>query len=390
MKRLLKPSYLAALALTVAALAWVFTGDLDQAMRYYGFADDKADAPPPAAADRATPAAKTPKALTAVRVRRSHAEDRRREIDILGRTDVIFDAEVTAETSGRIVELAASKGQWLKKGDVILKLEMADRKARLREAEAKVEFERIGYEAARKLSKKQFQSEVKLAQEKAELELARAELATIRLDIARTVIRAPVDGYLDTLPVAVGDYLAAGAKVVTLVNPDPLRVVAQVSERDVGALSVGDEAKALTPDDAVFLGRVKYIAQQADPATRTYRVDVWIDNPGHKLRDGQTMELFLPAGVERAHRVSPAVLTLDDRGVVGIKLVDGDGTVRFHAVRIVGDTTQGVWLAGLPDIVDVITVGQEFVKAGQRVKPVMEPAGPDDAGAGAAGGGGRS
>jgi multidrug efflux system membrane fusion protein len=61
-----------------------------------------------------------------------------------------------------------------------------------------------------------------------------------------------------------------------------------------------------------------------------------------------------------------SVLTLDDDGVLGVRSVEGD-TVAFHPVTIVRDTRDGVWVTGLPARIDIITVGQEFVIAGQKV-----------------------
>lgn len=244
MKLPIKPSYIAASVLALVAVIWIFSGDLEQAKRHYGLS--AAEPAAVSAAEQGTTAAAPEKALAMVRVRRMEADPRVREITVTGRSDVIFDAEVTAETAGRIVEISASKGAWLDKGDVILRLAMDDRQARLREAEARVTYERIGFEAAKKLTKKGFQSEVKLAQEESELEQAKAALAAIKLDIDRTTIRSPIAGYLETLPVGVGDYLKSGDKIVAMINPDPIRVVAQVSERDIVHVKPGDAAVART------------------------------------------------------------------------------------------------------------------------------------------------
>jgi multidrug efflux system membrane fusion protein len=370
MKLPFKPSYVAAGVLALGTIVWIFSGDMEQAKRHYGLsAADPAEAKP---ADGPAVAESPEKPLAMVRVRPMEAAERVREITVTGRTDVILDAEVTAETTGRIVEIAAAKGAWLDKGDVILKLAPDDRQARLREAEARVVYERIGFDAAKKLAKKGFQSEVKLAQEESELEQAKAALAAIKLDIERTTVRAPIAGYLETLPVSVGDYLKSGDKIVVMINPDPIRVVAQVSERDVPHLKSGDLTLARTIQGQDFKGIIRYVAQRADEATRTFRVDAWLENPDHVLRDGQTMEVLFQAGREKAHKVSAAVLTLNDAGEIGAKYVDGTNRVRFAKVRIIAHTPDGIWLGGLPDTVLLITVGQEFVTEGQLVQPVEE------------------
>ena len=82
-----------------------------------------------------------------------------------------------------------------------------------------------------------------------------------------------------------------------------------------------------------------------------------------------------------AHFVTPALLSLADDGAIGLKTVDERNRVRFRPVDIIKDTPAGVWLGGLPAEVRVITVGQDFVSAGQEVAPV----GPDEPGGGPAG-----
>ena len=71
-----------------------------------------------------------------------------------------------------------------------------------------------------------------------------------------------------------------------------------------------------------------------------------------------------------AHRVSPAVLSLSNDGEIGIKAVDEDGIVLFYPVEILGGTEDLIWVGGLPETLDMIVVGQEFVLDGQQVQPV--------------------
>ena len=94
-----------------------------------------------------------------------------------------------------------------------------------------------------------------------------------------------------------------------------------------------------------------------------------------KFYEGLTTELRLLLGDTRAHRVSPAVLTLNDNGAMGIKAVNKKGSVVFHPVNVLEDTTEGVWVGGLPEKLTLITVGQEFVSAGQNVHTQHERTG---------------
>ncbi|HJO71579.1 MAG TPA: efflux RND transporter periplasmic adaptor subunit, partial [Rhodospirillales bacterium] len=128
-----------------------------------------------------------------------------------------------------------------------------------------------------------------------------------------------------------------------------------------------------------LVGAVRYISKMGSTATRTFRVEVAIDNPKGAIAEGVTAELRLPTERVSAYRLSPSVLTLSDEGVVGIKSIDADGKVAFHPVHMIADTPDGIWLGGLPGQITVITLGQEYVRTGQRVRPVPEKPAPERA-----------
>ena len=87
---------------------------------------------------------------------------------------------------------------------------------------------------------------------------------------------------------------------------------------------------------------------------------------------GGTAELLVPAETVHAHRVSPSLLTLDDAGNVGLKIINDEGQVEFVVADIAMSSSNGVWLAGLPDTATIITVGQGFVVPGTMVDAVPE------------------
>jgi multidrug efflux system membrane fusion protein len=153
------------------------------------------------------------------------------------------------------------------------------------------------------------------------------------------------------------------------VDEDPFLVVGQVTERDIGGLTLGQPGQAKLVTGQTLDGRVRFIATTAEASTRTFRVELEVPNRERTMREGVTAELRLPVAGSRAHRLTPAVLTLNDQGAVGVRAVGVDNKVQFHAAEIVGDGPQGVWVAGLPDKIDIIVVGQEFVREGQQVQP---------------------
>ena len=353
----MKRSYIIAAGIAIAVTGWILSGQVGGCQ-----------APDTAPAAAAEPAVKLPQ----VRVRRLVAEERIGELVLFGRTEADRVVKVKEETAAAVAKLAVKKGGRVAKGDIIARLAMDDRRARLAEAEATVDQYRIAHEAALDLSKKAFLSRVSLAQAKAELEAAKAALERIRLDIAHTVIRAPFGGIVDDLPVEIGDYVKVAETVATLIDLDPIVVVGEVGERDVAQIKLGASAHVRLATGERLAGTVRYVSKMGSTTTRTFRIEVAIDNPAGAVAEGVTAELKLPTKRLRAHRLSPSVLTLSDEGVVGVKSVNADGTVAFRPVTMIADTPDGIWLGGLPDEVTVITVGQEYVRAGQRVRPVPE------------------
>ena len=83
--------------------------------------------------------------------------------------------------------------------------------------------------------------------------------------------------------------------------------------------------------------------------------------------------MHVPVAVELAHLISPASLVLNDEGLVGVRIVDDESMVKFMLVQIVSESTEGVWVTGLPEQVNLITVGHEGVFGGQVVKVDFSP-----------------
>lgn len=353
MHRLSSPMTMA-VTIAVAATAWVLSGQIG--------ASEK-----PAPRKPTTEAAA---ALPQVRVAWIEVEERQAALVVNGATAAIRKVELRAETIGRVIAVNAEKGAVVAKGDVILRLSPDDREARLAEAKSLVRQRQMEAEAARQLQQRGFRPDTVVAANEAALDAARAQLARVETDIARTAIRAPFGGVLDRRPAEIGTYLKEGDLIATLVDLDPILIVAPVSERDIGKLALGKPGRARLITGETVEGTVRYIAAAADAATRTFRVELAVPNPDRWLADGVSAQLRLPLPATRAHRVSPALLSLGEDGSVGVKSVGADDKVVFHPVSIVGDGSEGIWLTGLPTRTRLITVGQEFVKPGQHVRPV--------------------
>jgi multidrug efflux system membrane fusion protein len=308
----------------------------------------------------------------AVRVRTQSAEEVMRTIVVNGKTAPARITHLAAETDGRIDFIGAERGASLKTGDLIVRLDERDRSARLMQAEATVRQREVEYAAREQLKSESYVSEAQLQEALALLETARAELKRAQLDLRYMTVRAPFAGALQARQVEVGDFVKRGDPIATYVDNRTIIVSANVSEFDAQYVHVDETAEARLATGETVRGRIRYVAPVADEATRTFTVELEVDNADGKLRAGGTAELRIPAQTVLAHRVSPSLLTLDDAGNVGVKIINDKGEVEFVVADIALSSSDGVWLAGLPPTATIITVGQGYVASGAVVNAVPE------------------
>jgi multidrug efflux system membrane fusion protein len=168
--------------------------------------------------------------------------------------------------------------------------------------------------------------------------------------------------------VEVGDFVEKGKEIARILELDPILITGEVTQQELDYLKVGaaGNAKLITGEE--LRGVLRYVASESDQATRTFRVELEVDNPGAAVVSGTTAELRIPTEELMAHYISPALLALNSQDKIGVKSVDDHGVVVFHPVDIVRTGVDGVWVSGLPARVRVITVGQGFVHEGDRVE----------------------
>lgn len=310
--------------------------------------------------------------MTSVRIRTQSAEEVTRTITINGKTAPARIVEINAETNGRVIATGVARGERLQQGDVIVTLDERDRLARLTQARAMVKQRELEFAARDRLKDDSYVSEAQLQEGAAQLEMARAELARAELDFEYRVIRAPFDGALQDRMVEIGDFLKSGDPVAIFVDDRKLIVSADISEFDANHVRKGNAASARLATGELVEGTIRYVAPIADEATRTFRVELEVDNAAGIFRGGVSAEMMIPAETIYAHKISPSLLTLDDEGNLGIKTVNDEGKVEFFPADIAMYSNEGVWIAGLPHSASIITVGQGFVNAGAYVNSVPE------------------
>jgi multidrug efflux system membrane fusion protein len=189
-------------------------------------------------------------------------------------------------------------------------------------------------------------------------------------------IVAPFSGYLESLKVDEGDFLNVGSVCASLIDPDPMLLVADVAEKDIAQIQLGSEATAKLISGRLIAGEVAFIGSSADKNTRTFRVEISVENKDTTIRDGVSAEIYIKGKKEPAHKISPAILSLNDQGKLGVRTVTKENKVEFKEIKILEDTSSGMWVSGLDQEARIITLGQEYVFQGQTVN-VKETFSPD-------------
>jgi multidrug efflux system membrane fusion protein len=290
------------------------------------------------------------------------------EVPLRGQTKAKSSVTAAAETTGVVVKVSVEKGQHVNAGDLLCTLDQGTRQAAVEQAQASLAQAQQAYDTNTQLVKKGVAASNTTAAAEAQLKAAQAALDQAKAELARTEIHAKSDGVVQDPLATVGSMLAAGAPCATIVQMDPILFTGNVPEARIGLARLGLEAKVTTITGQEAEGKVTYISSVSDPATRSFPIEIELPNPDHSLRAGVTATAVIDIGTSLAQLLPQSVLTLDDEGALGVRIVEDGNKVAFYPVTIVSDTRDGVWVTGLPNQADVITLGQEYVKAGQEVK----------------------
>lgn len=293
-----------------------------------------------------------------------------KEVSVYGRTEPDRVATLKAEISAQITEILVLEGETVKSGQSLFKLDEKDLRQQIIASKAFVQQRQLELEGSESLKKKGLQSDVSIAQGKANLESAKSQLSALQISLENTVIRAPYNGILDSHHVEVGDYVGIGDPIATIVDLDPLVIRADITENDIALLHKGKSATARLVSGAKVTGEIRYIASISNEGTNTFKVEVAVPNSEQQFLAGMSTQLIIPLEETWAVRVTPAVMALNERGELGVKTITNNDSVLFTPINMVKSDNEGVWLSGLGKEADIITLGQGFVRHGDKVEVV--------------------
>jgi multidrug efflux system membrane fusion protein len=355
----MKASRVTALGVVAAATLWIFSGHLLP----------RETAQSDAAIRTSESAAKKP---FRVGVTDARLGPHSRKLVLSGHTEADRRVVLTARTGGVLTELKVRRGSVVKEGDVIAVLSDEARISQVAQGKSLVMQRQAELEAKRPLIAIGANPKLDLVNLQAQLDAAKAALASAEAELERGVIRAPWAGVISDVTVEVGKaaFSFAGADICTLVALDPMLAVVEVSERKLAGIKVGDMAEVRLITGETASGKVRFVSKTASQTTRTYRIEIELPNADGAIPDGISAEVAIPLAAMAATRVPRSALTFSSTGDLGVRTVDGSGVVGFLPVNVIEDEQTSMWLGGIPDGARVIVQGQDFVREGQHVEAV--------------------
>jgi RND family efflux transporter MFP subunit len=290
-----------------------------------------------------------------------------RDVELTTSAEAVMEAvrqsTVSAQIAGRIVELRFDVGDYVKKGDVIVRIDersaaraLEASEAQVLEAQAALANARAQYERSKQLLAQKFISQAALDQAEAAYKSAQARVSALvagagaaATERSFATVVAPYSGVVSARHVELGEMASPGRPLMTGFDPSTLRVVATVPQAQVAAIQAGGKARIEIPS----LGRwvdVKSmtLVPQADPRTHTSRI---------RLELPAEVRGVVPGIYARAHFVVgkaprllvPRAAILRRSEVTAVYVVDGENRAHLRQVRLgsAGDETSVEVLAGL-------------------------------------------
>ena len=338
-------------------------------------------------------------------------------IELQGQTTHNKKIDVKSETTGNITNIAFKRGDKVSKGDELIKISIENRKELLNSARKDLErlnkelelneknkinrlsqnkelikLYEIEFASAKQLIDKGLSSKSKLSlasfnlanarsdqedilinfesqQSSIEAQIAnvKSQLKNIELDINNTVINSPFSGIISDKMIEETEYITPGNIMFTIIDLNPIKIQGYLSEFDVNKVSLGTKAIIENTNGVKKNGTISFISPSAETSTRTFEITIEADNADLSFKSGITTKITIAGSELKAHKIPPSILTLQDDGTVGVKAVNDENIVIFYPTISVKDTIDGIWVSGLPDKVNLIVTGQEYVAIGESV-----------------------
>lgn len=281
---------------------------------------------------------------------------------------------ISAEANGNIEQQHVERGDVVAAEQELFHIDTTNIRATYKQAAARNSLAAQELKRVQGLQKSGISSPQAYDQAQTERTLAAAELAASEVRLERSVVYAPFDGVVDQLFREENEFVDYGTDLLRIIQLDRLKAIVPVPERDIIHFDVGDtvELQLEALPDSSFTGTIFRISPSADRATRTFGVEVEIDNSDGKLKPGMTIRAkFVRQNFENAIVIPIySVLALENQRFA---VVEEDGVARWRSIKVAGLQGSLVHVASGLEAEDRLVVkGQRELRDGQPVVVVTE------------------
>jgi len=279
----------------------------------------------------------------------------------------VYEIDVLVKKDGEVKDIVRQRGQTLSKNDIILEIDKGTIPQQLEAGEASLRLEEKNYSIAESLSKKSMTSELNLVRAEAALARAKADVATLKNNLKNSTVLAGIEGTLEALNVEAGQFVKKNQNIGKIIDLSKMLLFAPVAQTDVAKISLSDEVVINVTGVGNKRGIVKRIASSASEATRTFVVEIEIDNDDRSLKAGMSAEVGILVEKVKAFSLSPAHLIIGEDGSLKVKTVR-EGIVYEKDVLLVRTSGDFAVVSGLENDQIVLTTGQAFVSPGDEIE----------------------
>jgi membrane fusion protein (multidrug efflux system) len=250
-----------------------------------------------------------PETVTALKV---HLESWESSLASVGSLEAVQGVMVTAEMTGKVVNIAFEPGARVRTGDLLVQQDISSETAQLRASEASAALAKITLERTRKLLTEKTVSQSQYDNADAQYKQAAAQLDTIRSAISKKTIRAPFAGRLGIRLVNLGQILNEGEAIVSLQSLDPIFINFSLPQQQLAQIQPGLTVRMTTDAlaDRTIEGKITAINPAVDTATRNIRVQATVTNPQERLRPGMFVNVAVVLPVQDKVLAIPATAVL--------------------------------------------------------------------------------
>ncbi len=311
--------------------------------------------------------ARTPQKVEVVALVR---DDLRDTLEVTGTLEANESVTIQPELSGLVREIAFAEGQRVEKGALLARLDDAELKAQVAEAEARADLARINRERADALATDGSLAQAEIDRVRSEERGTVAALELLRVRLARTRLVAPFAGVLGARRLAVGDYATPASVLTTLDDLSALKLTFRVPERSIPEVKPGTRVTARVrvgaDEQAVETeGEVFFVSASIDPAVRASEVKAILRDPPAALRPGMFAAVRILLSTREQVLVAPeAALLAGARGVQVIAVEQKDGRPVARYVNVRTGLRVGGRVEIRPVLPDQLESGERIVSSG--------------------------